>query len=66
MIAKIIQNIANDVEFGKKEPFMEPFNPTIAEYKPMYQAFLRNLVCSFHYNLLIFSLRSTLLKTYNP
>eukprot|EP01126_Amoeba_proteus_P063649 TRINITY_DN8790_c0_g2_i4.p1 TRINITY_DN8790_c0_g2~~TRINITY_DN8790_c0_g2_i4.p1 ORF type:complete len:728 (-),score=149.19 TRINITY_DN8790_c0_g2_i4:71-2254(-) len=43
LVVKIIQNIANDVTFGKKEAFMEPFNGMIQDYKYMYQSFLRSL-----------------------
>jgi len=31
LISKIIQNVANGLEFGKKEPFMEELNPFINE-----------------------------------
>lgn len=65
MVAKIIQNIANDVEFGKKEAFMEPFNPMITEYKPMYQTFLRNLVRQNFFSTHLFSQQSNQRKIFN-
>lgn len=45
LIAKTIQNLANLVPFGQKEPYMEGVNPFIAEYSPQMKAFLDTL-CS--------------------
>ncbi|CAL4130451.1 unnamed protein product, partial [Meganyctiphanes norvegica] len=43
MIAKCLQNLANLVEFGGKEPYMEVVNPFILKNKERMIAFLDNL-----------------------
>lgn len=45
LIAKTIQNLANLVPFGQKEPYMEGVNSFIADYTPQMKAFLDTL-CS--------------------
>jgi len=43
LLAKVIQNMANQVEFGQKEEYMTPFNPLVTEYIPKVQHFLEEL-----------------------
>ncbi|CAG0885228.1 unnamed protein product [Cyprideis torosa] len=43
MIAKCLQNLANLVEFGSKEPYMEVLNPFILKNKERMIIFLENL-----------------------
>ena len=45
LIAKTIQNLANLVPFGQKEPYMEGVNSFITEYTPQMKVFLDTL-CS--------------------
>jgi len=45
LIAKTIQNLANLVPFGQKEPYMEGVNHFISEYTPQMKQFLDTL-CS--------------------
>lgn len=45
LIAKTIQNLANLVPFGQKEPYMEGVNSFIIEYTPQMKVFLDTL-CS--------------------
>lgn len=45
LIAKTLQNIANLVTFGKKEPYMECLNPFIEENMPLFKQFIDEL-CS--------------------
>jgi hypothetical protein len=45
LIAKTIQNLANLVPFGQKEPYMEGVNAFITEYSPQMKVFLDTL-CS--------------------
>ena len=47
MVAKCLQNLANLVEFGGKEPYMEVVNPFILKNKERMVVFLDQLsVCS--------------------
>lgn len=51
MVAKCLQNLANLVEFGGKEPYMEVVNPFILKNKERMVVFLDQLsVSSFHIN----------------
>ena len=43
MIAKCLQNLANLVEFGGKEPYMEVVNPFILKNKERMVVFLDHL-----------------------
>eukprot|EP00003_Mantamonas_plastica_P031155 TRINITY_DN7974_c0_g1_i3.p1 TRINITY_DN7974_c0_g1~~TRINITY_DN7974_c0_g1_i3.p1 ORF type:complete len:331 (-),score=104.25 TRINITY_DN7974_c0_g1_i3:22-1014(-) len=43
LIAKILQNLANNVEFGQKEPYMTPCNPFVLGNKDRYRTFLEQL-----------------------
>ena len=47
MIAKCLQNLANLVEFGGKEPYMEVVNPFILKNKERMISYLDNLSVSF-------------------
>lgn len=47
LIAKTIQNLANLVEFGDKEPYMKPMNSLIIENKEKMKNFLTNISVSF-------------------
>ena len=40
LVTKIIQNLANRVNFGAKEAFMEPFNALLEKYRPKIDAFV--------------------------
>jgi Ras GTPase-activating protein 1 len=46
MIAKCLQNLANLVEFGGKEPYMEVVNPFILKNKERMVVFLDHLSVS--------------------
>eukprot|EP01095_Lingulamoeba_sp_RSL-Kostka_P005233 TRINITY_DN16570_c0_g1_i1.p1 TRINITY_DN16570_c0_g1~~TRINITY_DN16570_c0_g1_i1.p1 ORF type:complete len:502 (+),score=212.24 TRINITY_DN16570_c0_g1_i1:140-1507(+) len=37
LISKVLQNLSNDIEFGKKEPFMLPINEFISNYRSKMQ-----------------------------
>jgi len=43
LIAKIIQSIANNLEFGQKEAFMIPLNHLVIDYIPKVQHYLNEL-----------------------
>ncbi|CAB4004632.1 Ras GTPase-activating 1, partial, partial [Paramuricea clavata] len=43
MVAKCLQNLANLIEFGAKEPYMIPLNPFIQKNKPRLVKFIDNL-----------------------
>jgi len=43
LVSKIVQNMANGVSFGPKEPFMVPFNDLIEEKKPLMEKILETL-----------------------
>ena len=43
LIAKIIQNIANLVEFGEKEPYMYCINPFVTEQFVPMKEFIDNI-----------------------
>jgi Ras GTPase-activating protein 1 len=43
LIAKILQNLANLVVFGKKEVYMEPCNEWILKQQPKMKIFLDSL-----------------------
>lgn len=47
MIAKCLQNLANLVEFGGKEPHMEVVNPFILKNKERMTVFLDNISVRF-------------------
>jgi Ras GTPase-activating protein 1 len=61
MVAKCLQNLANLVEFGGKEPYMEVVNPFILKNKERMVVFLDQLsvivlIIHFHFtNVTIFS-----------
>lgn len=46
MVAKCLQNLANLVEFGGKEPYMEVVNPFILKNKERMVVFLDQLSVS--------------------
>jgi Ras GTPase-activating protein 1 len=48
MIAKCLQNLANLVEFGVKESYMEVVNPFILKNKERMVVFLDHLSVSAH------------------
>lgn len=57
MVAKCLQNLANLVEFGGKEPYMEVVNPFILKNKERMVVFLDQLsVSSFsvYFNFIYF------------
>lgn len=54
MVAKCLQNLANLVEFGGKEPYMEVVNPFILKNKERMVVFLDQLSVSFFYYLYSF------------
>ena len=43
LVSKVLQTIANGVEFGKKEPFMLPMNTHIQQYIKNVHAFFDEL-----------------------
>ena len=49
MIAKCLQNLANLIEFGGKEPYMEVVNPFILKNKERMVVFLDHLSVSISY-----------------
>jgi hypothetical protein len=49
MVAKCLQNLANLVEFGGKEPYMEVVNPFILKNKERMVVFLDQLSVSSFY-----------------
>lgn len=40
LLSKVIQNLANGVEFGQKEPFMLPMNTFLTEFRAPYDTFV--------------------------
>lgn len=54
MVAKCLQNLANLVEFGGKEPYMEVVNPFILKNKERMVVFLDQLSVSLIYIYLIY------------
>jgi hypothetical protein len=48
LISKTIQNLANCVEFGQKEPFMAPMNGIIKAKLPEMKTYL-NSICVNEY-----------------
>lgn len=49
MVAKCLQNLANLVEFGGKEPYMEVVNPFILKNKERMVVFLDQLSVNKYY-----------------
>lgn len=49
LISKVIQNLGNGVEFGKKEEYMLPFNDLIIEKTPEVNAFFDELAVNIFY-----------------
>jgi hypothetical protein len=49
LLAKIIQNLANLVNFGEKEPFMKDLNPLIVNNIDRMKLFLDELVVNLHF-----------------
>jgi hypothetical protein len=46
-VSKVIQNLAGDVPFGEKEPFMVVFNGFIENNRPSYEKFIESsTVCN--------------------
>ena len=43
LVAKILQNLANNAEFGTKEAYLEPFNSFVTDNLSKLNLFLRNL-----------------------
>jgi len=43
LVSKVIQNLANGVEFGGKEPYMVPLNSFLKQYRPKFEEFLSSL-----------------------
>lgn len=55
MVAKCLQNLANLVEFGGKEPYMEVVNPFILKNKERMVYYLDQLsVMVYHKSILVF------------
>lgn len=51
LISKVIQNLSNNINFGKKEPFMEPINEFIDNYRPHMAVLQSSLaVCFFFFS----------------
>lgn len=48
LIAKVIQNLANNVLFGTKEPYMFPLNPFLVQNIHLVTGFLREISVSQH------------------
>jgi hypothetical protein len=46
LISKLLQNLANGVEFGSKEPYMIPMNKTIQDYQEKVTDYLMKVPCS--------------------
>ena len=46
LISKLLQNLANGVEFGSKEPYMIEMNKTIQQYQEKVTEYLMNVPCS--------------------
>ncbi|KAL6075747.1 Ras GTPase activating protein ira2 [Balamuthia mandrillaris] len=44
LAAKVLQTMANQIEFGEKEAYMKPMNDFIAEYQPRMNDYLYSLV----------------------
>lgn len=72
LIAKIVQNLANNVLFGYKEPYMIPMNPFLTDHIYQVTAFLREISVSLMnlcitgnmLNSLAISIRLRMLKSY--
>ena len=47
LVSKSLQNLANGLEFGSKEQFMQPMNDFIKENTPAVQQFFDNLAVHF-------------------
>jgi len=43
LVSKVLQNVANGVEFGLKENYLTPLNPFIRESQPLYHSFISSL-----------------------
>ncbi len=43
LVSKIVQNLANELEFGDKEPYMMPFNRFIRDNIPHMKQFLTSI-----------------------
>lgn len=56
MVAKCLQNLANLVEFGGKEPYMEVVNPFILKNKERMVVFLDQLSVSLFYMFILYYL----------
>jgi len=56
MVAKCLQNLANLVEFGGKEPYMEVVNPFILKNKERMVVFLDQLSVSLLYIFILYYL----------
>lgn len=54
LIAKTLQNLANGVNFGKKEPFMEIMNQFIQAYSSDCMKYFSNVSVKFFFFLLFF------------
>jgi hypothetical protein len=49
LVSKLLQNLANGLEFGNKEPAMASFNPFISDNKEKVEAFFNILAVSTTY-----------------
>ena len=47
LICKVLQNLSNDILFGKKEPFMIPLNDFLTSKRPIMLSLLDKLAVSF-------------------
>jgi hypothetical protein len=69
LIAKVVQNLANNVLFGAKEPYMFPLNDFLTQNIYRVTTFLREIsVCSFENYVLLFctDFNRLLLMSPNP
>lgn len=63
MVAKCLQNLANLVEFGGKEPYMEVVNPFILKNKERMVVFLDQLSVSVGRHLRVSAVKFELVLT---
>ena len=47
LVSKVVQNLAVNVPFSDREPFMIPFNPLIESNKPDYNKFIAGAMVFF-------------------